>query len=243
MDDRPTLAAGGAAAAWAVHLFTSLGIVVAFAALIEIERGDFRAGLLWLAVALLIDGVDGTFARAAKVRERLPRIDGEALDLIIDYITYVFLPVLLIWRGSYLPEPWAGPLCAAILSFSLYIFARRDMKTDDGYFRGFPALWNVVAFYFFVLVPAPSVAAVVVVALLVMTFAPVHVLHPFRVKDYGPAPAALTLLWTVSTTALLVPSLGEGVRSGLTAVSVGSALALIMLGLVRTVRGPRPAPQ
>ncbi|HYI42791.1 MAG TPA: CDP-alcohol phosphatidyltransferase family protein, partial [Sphingomicrobium sp.] len=112
-----------------MHLFTSIGIVVAFLALLAIESGDFREGLLWLVAALVIDGVDGSMARAARVRERLPRIDGEALDLIIDYITYVLLPVLLIWRGSYLPEPWALPLCAAILSSSLYIFARRDMKT------------------------------------------------------------------------------------------------------------------
>jgi phosphatidylcholine synthase len=243
MDDRPSRNAGGAAAAWGVHLFTSLGVVVAFFALLAIERGDFKAGLLWLFVALVIDGVDGSLARAARVRDRLPRIDGEALDLVIDYITYVLLPVLLIWRGAYLPEPWAMPLCAAILSSSLYVFARRDMKTDDGYFRGFPGLWNVIAFYFFVLEPTPAASTVVVVALLVMTFAPVHVLHPFRVRDYGPAPAVLTLLWTLTTPTLLVPSLSEGLRTALIVLSLGSALALIALGLVRSVRGPRPTSQ
>lgn len=235
--------AGGLAAAWGVHLFTSLGVVVAFLALLAIERDEPREALLWLVLAMLIDGIDGTLARAAHVRERLPRIDGEALDLVIDYLTYVFLPVLFIWRGDYLPAPLALPLCAAILSSSLYVFARRDMKTEDGYFRGFPALWNVVAFYLFVLQAGPAVSAVVVLALVVMTFAPVHVAHPFRVGDYGPALPALAILWTVATPALLLPSFGGGLRSALAVVSVGTALVIIAMGLLRTVRGPRPAAQ
>ena len=129
---------GGVAAAWGVHLFTSLGVVLGLLALVAIERGEPREALLWLLLALLVDGVDGTLARAAKVQERLPRIDGAALDLIIDYLNYVFIPVLLIWHGRYLPDQLALPLSAAILVSSLYVFARRDMKTDDGYFRGFP---------------------------------------------------------------------------------------------------------
>lgn len=233
---------GSAAAAWGVHLFTSLGVIVAFVALLAIERGEPREALLWLVLAMVIDGVDGTLARAARVRERLPRVDGEALDLVIDYLTYVFLPVLFIWRGGYLPEGLAMLLCAAILSSSLYVFARRDMKTDDGYFRGFPGLWNVIAFYFFVLAPSSPVAAIVVFALVVMTFAPVHVVHPFRVRDYGAALPALAILWALATPALLVPTLGEGARSGLAVVSLGSALLLIALGLVRTARGPRASP-
>lgn len=241
-EPRPPTAAG-LAAAWGVHLFTSLGVVVAFLALLAIERGQPREALLWLVLAMLIDGVDGTLARAAKVKERLPRIDGGALDLVIDYLTYVFLPVLFIWRGGYLPDALAMPLCAAILSSSLYIFARRDMKTDDGYFRGFPALWNVIAFYFFVLEPGPAMSAVVVTALLIMTFAPVHMVHPFRVRDYGWLLPVLAVVWAVTTPALVLPMLGDVLRSALGAISVGSALVLIAMGLLRTVRGPRPAAQ
>ena len=239
MAEAPNLTAVGRAAAWAVHLFTSLGVVAAFLALLAIDRGDTREGLLWLFVALVIDGLDGTFARATKVSERLPRIDGEALDLVIDYLTYVFLPVVLIWRGDYLPDPWALVLCAAILCSSLYVFARRDMKTGDGYFRGFPALWNVIAFYFYVLEPGPAASIAIIVALLVMTFAPVHVVHPFRVKEYRPAPAVLAIMWTMATPALLMTDLAESVRAALTIVSVGSALLLIAIGLLRTARGGR----
>lgn len=243
MDDPAPPPPAQSAAAWAVHLFTSLGVVVAFLALLAIERDAPREALLWLVVALMIDGVDGTLARAARVGERLPRIDGSALDLVIDYLTYVFLPVLFIWSGGYLPEMLALPLCAAILSSSLYVFARRDMKTDDGYFRGFPGLWNVIAFYFFVLQPGPAASAVVVAALVAMTFAPVHVAHPFRVRDHRRLLVALTILWTLATPALLLTNLGEGVRLALAVVSLGSAAVLVGVGLLRTVRGPAAAPQ
>src|SRR5687767_15523649 len=180
MTDESPYGKGAVAAAWGVHLFTSLGVVLALLALVAIERDEPREALLWLLLALLVDGVDGTLARAVRIQERLPRIDGAALDLIIDYLNYVFIPVLLIWHGRYLPDQLALPLSAAILISSLYVFARRDMKTDDGYFRGFPALWNVVALYVFVTSPRPWVSAVAMMVLVVMTFAPVHVPHPFR---------------------------------------------------------------
>ncbi|MBA2636014.1 MAG: phosphatidylcholine/phosphatidylserine synthase [Sphingomonas sp.] len=234
---------GSLAAAWGVHLFTSLGVVIAFLALLAIERQQPREALLWLFLALVVDGIDGTLARAAKVSERLPRIDGAALDLVIDYLTYVFLPVLIIWRGDYLPPALALPLCAAILSSSLYVFARRDMKTEDGYFRGFPALWNVVAFYFFVTQPDQAVSAIVVVALLIMTFAPVHVVHPFRAPGYGRLLPALSILWAVSTAALLLPHLDSGVGPVLAVVSLATAAVLIAIGLLRTARGARQAAQ
>ena len=229
--------------AWGVHLLTVAGVVLALLSLLAIERQQWREALLWLFAALVIDGIDGTLARAAKVRERVPRIDGEALDLVIDYLAYVFVPVLFIWRGGYLPEPLQLPLAGAILVSSLYVFARRDMKTEDGYFRGFPGLWNVIAFYFFVTAPSAAVSAAVVGVLVIMTFAPVHVVHPFRVRDYGPALAALSLLWGASTAALLVPVTSFEHWSGLLMVSLASAAVLIGMGLLRTVRGPRPEAQ
>ena len=230
---------GSAVAAGAVHLLTASGVVIALLALLAVEGEERREGLLWLFAALVIDGIDGTLARAANVRERLPRIDGEALDLVIDYLTFVFVPVLFIWRGGYLPDRMELPLAAAILVSSLYVFARRDMKTDDGYFRGFPALWNLVAFYFFVTAADPLVSAVVVVVLVIMTFAPLHVVHPFRVRDYGWALPALSLVWGAATAALFVPGLGGPLHAALMAVSLATAAMLVAMGLLRTVRGQR----
>lgn len=239
---KPSANPGLPAAAWAVHAFTATGVVIAFLALLAVERGAFVECLAWLGVGLVVDGVDGSLARRARVKEQIPRIDGDALDLVIDYLTYVFVPALFLLRGNYLPPGLAEPLCAAILVSSLYVFARRDMKTGDGYFRGFPALWNVIALYIFLVEPAPAVAAAIVAALVVMTFAPVHVVHPFRVRDYGLVLPLLTLLWTIATAALLLP-LGEGARSIALTLSAASALVLIALGLLRTLRGPRVADQ
>jgi phosphatidylcholine synthase len=225
--------------AWAVHLFTASGIVLALLALEAVIGERPREALLWLSAALLVDGVDGTFARAARVKDRLPRIDGGALDLIIDYTTYVLIPALMIWRLDVLPELLALPLAAAVLVSSLYVFVRRDMKTDDGYFRGFPALWNIVAFYFVVAPPSPGWAAAVVATLIVLTFAPVHAVHPFRVRDYGEWLPLTAAVGAGATVALLLPAWGEAVRRGLLAVSVGAALVLLGMGLLRTVRGAR----
>jgi phosphatidylcholine synthase len=230
---------GGRLLAWGVHLLTAAGAALALLALVAVFRDAFREALLWLLAALALDGIDGTLARKAKVKERLPRIDGEALDLVIDYLTYVVIPALIIWRAGALPEALALPLMAAVMMSSLYVFARRDMKTADGYFRGFPALWNVVAFYFVVAPPAPAGAAAIVAVLVVLTFAPVHVPHPFRVRDYGAWLPALALLWAGTTLALLLPGLADGAARTALAVSLGSAAAIAGLGLVRTVRGAR----
>jgi phosphatidylcholine synthase len=226
--------------AWLVHGLTASGAVFAFLALLAIEQRDWRLALLWLAAALAVDAFDGTLARRAHVKVRAPRIDGDALDLIIDYLNYVFVPTVLIWRAELVPAPLAPWLAAAILISALYNFARRDMKTEDNYFRGFPALWNVVAFYLFVARPGPEAGAVIVVALAALTFTSITVVHPFRVRDYGRALPALSLVWAAVTLALLWPDWSPQMRTGLTWTSAVLALLLLGLGFLRSVRGPRP---
>jgi phosphatidylcholine synthase len=232
-------AGGGGIAAWAVHLLTASGAVLALLALDAVEQGREFAALAWLGVALIVDGVDGTLARAANVRERAPNIDGNTLDLVVDYLTYVFVPALLIWRGGYFPGTLALPLTAAILLSSLYVFARRDMKTDDGYFRGFPALWNIVAFYLVVATPSPGIAAAIVVILVAMTFAHVHVVHPFRVRDYGTTLPMVAIGWAALTAPLLIQNLGIFAKTFLLIMSLATAAVMAMMGLLRTARGPR----
>ena len=229
----------GRAFAWLVHGLTASGAVFAFLALLAIEQRDWRLALLWLAAALAVDAFDGTLARWAHVKQHAPRIDGETLDLIIDYLNYVFVPTVLIWRAELVPPALAPWLAAAILISALYNFARRDMKTEDNYFRGFPALWNVVAFYLFVARPGPEAGAAIVVAFAALTFTSVTFVHPFRVRDYGRWLPALATVWAVATCALLWTGWGEGARQGLQAVSVGTAVLLLALGLLRTVRGER----
>jgi phosphatidylcholine synthase len=226
------------ALAWAVHLVTAIGAGLALLAIEAVFRGAYRQALLWLLAALAIDGIDGTLARAARVGERTPRIDGSALDLVIDYLTYVVIPALIIWRLDVLPDVLALPLAAMILMSSLYVFARRDMKTDDGYFRGFPALWNVVALYFVVAPPGPVLAGTIVVSLIILTFAPIHVVHPFRARGYGRWLPAVAVLWAASSAALLVPGLGKIASVAFLMISLATAAVLVGISLLRSVRGP-----
>jgi phosphatidylcholine synthase len=227
------------AAAWLVHLFTASGVVIAFLALEATWRGDWRVALLWLLAALVVDGVDGTLARWARVKEHLPRIDGEAFDLIVDYLNYVFVPAIFICRAGLVPEALALPLAAAILLSSVYVFVRRDMKTPDNYFRGFPALWNVVALYLFVARPGPMAGAIVVTVLALFSFAPIRFVHPFRVLDYQPWLRMMAVLWAIATLALLWPGWSPDMARLWLWVSSISAAILLALGLIRTLRGDR----
>jgi len=227
------------AAAWLVHLFTASGVVLAFLALEATWRGEWRLALLWLLAALAVDGVDGTLARWARVKEHVPRIDGEAFDLIVDYLNYVFVPAIFICRAGLVPEPLALPLAAAILLSSVYVFVRRDMKTPDNYFRGFPALWNVVALYLFVAQPGATAGAVVVTLLAFLSFASIRFVHPFRITDYQPLPRIAAIVWAAATLALLWPGWSLGLAKTWLWTSYASAAALLALSLIRTLRGAR----
>ncbi|MBS0469642.1 MAG: phosphatidylcholine/phosphatidylserine synthase [Proteobacteria bacterium] len=224
------------AVSWAIHLLTASGAVLAFFAFLAVEQGQFRLALLWLAAALVVDGVDGPLARWAGVKDRLPSIDGTILDLVVDYLTYVFVPAVLLYRAGLLPPGWAEAGAAAILLSSLYTFARTDMKTEDNFFRGFPAVWNVVVFYLFLLRPDATVSAAVVALFAVLTFAPIHFIHPVRVTSYRPWLSVLMPVWAASCLALLWPGWPVPWLGIIEAVSLACAAALFGIGLIRTLR-------
>ena len=147
------------APAFAVHVFTAGGAALALAALFYAVRGQWAAMFFCLGVALIVDGVDGTIARRFRVAEVLPRWSGDVLDLVVDFVTYVFVPAYAIVAGGLLPQPLALPAGMVIVVTGALYFADRNMKTADNYFCGFPALWNAAAFYLFLLKPAPWLAA------------------------------------------------------------------------------------
>jgi phosphatidylcholine synthase len=225
--------------AWAVHAFTASGAAIAFLALTAIAAERWRLALLWLVVALVVDGIDGSLARWADVKRGAPRIDGETLDLIVDYLTYVFVPTVFLWRAQLIPAAAAPWLAALILISALYNFTRRDLKTQDNYFRGFPSLWHVAALYLYAARPGPAVGAGTVCVLALLTFAPVHFVHPFRVRDYGIWLPAIATAWAAATAALLWPWRGGAPPFPLLAVSLALGAVLLALGLLRTLRGPR----
>ena len=182
MDVQMGRAPGRRAAAFSVHLFTASGGAVALLALYAAIERDFPKCFAWLGLALFIDGVDGTLARFAKVTEIASAIDGVILDLVVDFLTYVLVPVVAIWRSDLMPPDVAFWLGLLVTFASALYFADSRMKTGDYWFRGFPALWNVVALYLFVLRPPWLVNAGLLIAGSAAMFAPFVFVHPLRVK-------------------------------------------------------------
>jgi phosphatidylcholine synthase len=218
----PRVPSSIAARAFAVHLFTAAGVALGFVALMAAFERSWTVMFWCLGVALVIDGIDGTFARKYRVAEVLPRWSGETLDLVVDFVTYVFVPAYAIAASGLLPSVLAIPAALLIVVTSALYFADRDMKTPDNYFRGFPALWNAVAFYLFVLKPAPWLTAAVIIVLAVLTFVPFKFLHPFRVTWLRAVTLAALLLWGVLAAAALFYDLDPGpwIAYGLVAIAV-----------------------
>src|ERR1700744_2337943 len=179
--DTALVTPGQRAAAFSVHVFTALGAGIALLALMEAVREHWTAMFAWLGVALVIDAVDGPMARRLDVVRLQPNWSGEVLDLVVDFVTYVFVPAYAITAGGLL-LPLAAPLLGigVTVSGALY-FADRRMKSADNHFRGFPGLWNIAAFYLFLLHWPPALSSAVVAILIVATFLPFHVIHPVRV--------------------------------------------------------------
>jgi phosphatidylcholine synthase len=176
---RPTLAIR--AAAFSVHIFTACGAALALLAMLEAVREHWAAMFEWLGVALIVDAIDGPIARRLDVKRVQPNWSGDVLDLVVDFVTYVFVPAYAIVASGLL-LPVAAPLLGvAIIVTSALYFADLRMKADDNHFRGFPALWNAAAFYLFLLHWPPLASTLLVAALVVLTFVPFHVLHPVRV--------------------------------------------------------------
>ncbi|MFM9937881.1 MAG: CDP-alcohol phosphatidyltransferase family protein [Hyphomicrobiaceae bacterium] len=218
-------------AAALVHLFTASGIVCALGATLAVARGAYVEMFVWLAVAFAIDGIDGTFARAANVKVRLPRFSGEQLDLVIDYVTYVFVPVLALLQAGILAGWWGFVLASLILMSSLYHFSDTASKTDDHCFVGFPAIWNIVAFYLFAFALPAWLASGIILGLVVLTFVPMRWLHPLRVERLRLVTLALMAAWFVAAAAVLWSGFPAGIWSKLVLAGVclyGVTLTLSM---------------
>lgn len=193
-DDRPVSTLRWAAA-WGVHAYTASGAVIAFLALAAIFEQRFADVFRWLALAFFIDCTDGALARAVEVKRVVPYYDGARLDDIVDYLTYVVVPVMLLHAAGFFPADWKNWVAAAPLFASAYGFCRSDAKTEDHYFRGFPSYWNVVALYAYGLHTSPLVTAVWVVGLALLVFAPLKFLYPSRAPHFRTVSIALGAVW------------------------------------------------
>jgi len=220
------------ARAFAVHILTAAGAALALAALVYAAHGRWAALFLCLGIALIIDGIDGPIARWLKVADVLPRWSGDVLDLVVDFVTYVFVPAYAIAAGGLLPELLALPAGIIIVVSGALYFADREMKTPDNYFRGFPALWNLAAFYLFLLKPAPSLTAVIVAGLAALSFVPFKFLHPLRVARLRALNITGLILWSALALIAVLDDLAPGpwVAGGLVVI------ALYFLGVGLTER-------
>ena len=208
-------------AAFGVHVFTALGAGIALIAMLEAVREHWANMFGWLGVALIIDAIDGPLARKLDVVRLQPNWSGEVLDLVVDFVTYVFVPAYAI-TASGLLLPLAAPLLGIgiVVSSALY-FADRRMKASDNHFRGFPALWNAAAFYVFLLHLPPAISSLGIAILIALTFAPFHVLHPIRVVRLRWLTLWLLAAWAVLAIYALAYdfNVGAPITAGLCAIA------------------------
>lgn len=192
-------------APWLAHLYTASGAVLALAATLAVWREDFRAAFLLLGVAVVVDATDGALARALRVKERLPQFDGGRLDDIVDYLTYVFVPALMVVRARIVPPGWDLPVASALLLASAYGFARGEAKvhTTDHFFTGFPSYWNLVVLYLYLLRLPPVVAGAVLLGLAALVLVPMRYVYPTRTVTGRSLTLALGSAWAAGLFALI----------------------------------------
>jgi len=198
------------ALAFSVHVFTASGAALALFALLAAIEQNWSTMFWMLGAALFVDGVDGTIARQLDVEVRLPRWSGDTLDLVVDFLTYVFIPAFAVVASDLLPFSLAVVCSIAIIISGALYFADRQMKTSDYYFRGFPAVWNVPLFYLFLLQPPPWITAFAIFILAICTFLPVPFVHPFRVERGRTISIALLIAWCVLACVTLLRDMMPG---------------------------------
>ncbi|WP_058239700.1 CDP-alcohol phosphatidyltransferase family protein [Shimia marina] len=185
------------ARALAVHLFTATGAVLSMLAMLAAVDGKWSLMFLWLVVAFIVDGIDGPLARHYDVKKNAPEFDGVLLDLIIDYLTYVFIPAFALFKSG-LMDGWTGWFAIIVITFtSALYFCDTRMKTKDNSFSGFPGCWNMLVIVIFAVEPNFWVSLALVTVLAVAMFLPIKFIHPVRTARWRWLSLPLALAWTL----------------------------------------------
>lgn len=225
-------------AAWSVHAFTLTGVIWATLAMLALFADQHKLMWLYLGIALVVDGVDGSLARRADVKKYAPNFDGVILDCVVDYLTWTFIPALFMYRAGLLGERTLAVVLLVLINVtSMFCYANTKMKTDDYYFMGFPATWNIVALALWLAQPNTLVNAIIVVFFSVLTWAPITFVHPFRVKRFMALNVIATLAWVVSSGVLVVYYPVQVHWAFI--IWIVSGLWIVVLGLIRTVTAKR----
>jgi phosphatidylcholine synthase len=187
--------------AWCVHLYTSLGIVASFLALLSAAQGNLKQVVIILSIACFIDGTDGTLARFCNVKKWASGFDGRKLDDIVDYTNYTFIPIFICYRFGLVTEVWLPLLCFVLIA-SIYGFCQNMAKTEDGYFTGFPNYWNFLVVYFFLFKLPPTVNAIILLVFALLIWVPIKYISlstiPFR---------PITISMSIVYTFIMIPVL------------------------------------
>ncbi|MBR3194815.1 CDP-alcohol phosphatidyltransferase family protein [Bosea sp. (in: a-proteobacteria)] len=194
---------GSRALAYGVHVLTALGAALGFLALQAVFAGNLTVAFVWLGVALVVDAVDGPLARRFAVKSRAKRYDGALLDLVVDFVTYVFVPAAMLLRPEVMAAPYGVIAGLAVTLASALYFADTGIKTDDWWFRGFPAVWNIVVFYVVAFAPPSWLALALILVATALMFLPVVFVHPVRVRRWRWLTLAMLALWAIAAAATL----------------------------------------
>ncbi len=216
--------------AYLVHLLTASGAVFSMLAMLAAVDAQWSLMFVWLMVAFFVDGIDGPLARKYHVKKNAPEIDGELLDLIIDYLTYVFIPAFALFESDLLPG-WTGWICIIVITFgSALYFADTRMKTKDNSFSGFPGCWNMVVLVMFAIEPNFWIILALVSSLTVTMFFPLKFIHPVRTERWRGLSLPIAMVWTILAGIAAWKDFHPGpiVTVGLTVTS----LYLLLVGLV-----------
>ena len=217
-------------AAFAVHLLTSSGAALALMATVAATRGEWRLMFLWLGIALIVDGIDGPLARMVDTKKNAPNWDGVILDLVIDYLTYVFIPAYALIYSGLLPSPWGLVAALFIALTGVMYFADVRMKAEDNCFVGFPAVWQMPLLVFLVFSPPTWVTLGIILLLGLCQFTWLRFIHPVRTARWRRVNLTVCILWVIlagwSVSSNFAPP--GLVKSGLLVTSVW----LIVVGMI-----------
>ncbi|MFA7242126.1 MAG: hypothetical protein WC091_18590 [Sulfuricellaceae bacterium] len=217
--------------AWCVHIFTASGMVVGFKALESAYSGNPYDTIFWLVLTALIDGIDGAFARKFRVTEVLPQIDGHLIDFVVDFVNFVVTPCVVFYQMKMAPPPLLFPCVAAILYASLYHYGNKEQVTSDFHFCGFPAWWNLVVYYLFILDLGQWPNLVITIGVVVLHFLPVKFIYITRMQR-NRIPAAIALLMLLAANAIILlrhPDVGVGIKIA----AVAPLIFLAALGSIK----------
>ncbi len=220
--------------AYAVHALTASGAAFALIAIIAAFQGDAAEAFFWLGVALIADGIDGPLARRIGIAERVPAINGETLDLVVDFTTYVFVPAAILIASGLAPFGLLVFLGCVIVASAAVYFADTRMKTEDNWFAGFPAVWNLVVFYLLIFpLPPLIMAAIVLLTALAQAF-PVVFVHPIRVQAFRPLTLAMLGIWALSSCVAIFQDLDPNLPA-----RIGLLVTLVYFVGLGILRRPR----